>query len=47
MINVHTRFQTKTAQKPYPLERQILTYMADIGEYPPWIDCRQLVLITS
>ena len=31
---VYTRFQTKTAQKPYPMGRHI-TYMAYIREYPP------------
>ena len=30
----HTRFQTKTAQKPYPLGRYIYQY-SFIGEYPP------------
>ena len=24
MVNIYTRFQTKTTQKPYPLERYIL-----------------------
>ena len=37
MVKIYTRFQTKTAQKPYPLGpfRAAHTYIADIGEYPP------------
>ena len=34
MVKIHTRFQTKTAQKPYPLGQHI-TVIAYIGEYPP------------
>ena len=30
----HTRFQTKTAQKRYPLERHIPNYVAYKREYP-------------
>ena len=30
----HTRFQTKTAQKQYPLGRHIPNYMAYKREYP-------------
>ena len=32
MVKIYTRFQTRTAQKPYPLGRH--TYIADLGEYP-------------
>ena len=37
MGKVYTRFQTKKAQKPYPMGRHIpiYTYMAYIREYPP------------
>ena len=37
MDKVYTPFQTKTAQKPYPLGRHIhtLDYMAYIREYIP------------
>ena len=31
----HTRFQTKTAQKPHPLGRHMYMYMAYIREYLP------------
>ena len=42
MVKIYTRFQTKTAQKPYPLE-VAHTYIADIGEYSP----RVLVVLKS
>ena len=35
MNKVCNRFQTKTAQKPYPLGRHILIWHISIGEYPP------------
>ena len=34
MGKIYTHFQTKTAQKPYPLGLS-RTYKAYIGEYPP------------
>ena len=34
MFKIYTRFQTKTAQKPYPLGGNIPIYLI-IGEYPP------------
>ena len=34
MGKVSTRFQTKTAQKPYPMGRHILTYVTE-GSIPP------------
>ena len=33
-LEKHTRFQTKTAQKPYPLGRHIPNYMAYKRKYP-------------
>ena len=32
---VYTLFQTKTAQRPYPLGRHIPTWLFNIREYPP------------
>ena len=34
MGKVYTRFQTKTAQKPYP-NGAARNYIAYVGEYPP------------
>ena len=34
MVKIYTRFQTKTAQKPYPFGAAHAD-VADIGEYPP------------
>ena len=34
LFKIYTRFQTKTAQKPYPLGQHI-GYILDLGEYPP------------
>ena len=34
MVKIYTRFQTKTARKPYPFWAAH-TYIAYLGEYPP------------
>ena len=35
MVKIYTRFQTKTAQKPYPLGQHIPIDIAYIGENSP------------
>ena len=37
MGKVYTRFQTKTAQEPYPMGPHIISYIAYIREYTPGI----------
>ena len=46
MVKMYTRFQTKTAQKPYPLGRHIPTlYVSDIAEVPsPGMEERMILV---
>ena len=42
MVKIYTRFQTKTAQNPFPCGAAH-TYIADIAGYAPGLDLYQLI----